>query len=208
MIGFGINNITEERKDDKEYSKSGITKNARFSSGLTKTGARKHPWCPGKLWRSFQRSLLCDSLCACVFVCKTCCGEFISQKTLLEKIFFLFRVLNVFFFFTCHMRDQRGRGVVEAKTRKLWKREEEEDEEDEEDERRVWWRTFFLLGNNPNFWIWISFFLSFFLYGSNSLAIFLFFAREKGERKSFLLYPPRFSLTQSVPSQGTPAAFV
>ena len=38
------------------------------------------------------------------------------------------------------MRDQRGRGVVEAKTRKLWKREEEEedeDEEDEEDERRV-----------------------------------------------------------------------
>ena len=31
--------ITEKRKDDKEYSKSVITKNARFSSGLTKTGA-------------------------------------------------------------------------------------------------------------------------------------------------------------------------
>ena len=51
------------------------------------------------------------------------------------------------------MRDQRG--FVEAKTRKLWKREEEEedeDEEDEEDERRVKGGLFFCWGTT-NFWI-------------------------------------------------------
>ena len=48
-------------------------------------------------------------------------------------------------------------------------------------------------------------FLSFFILYNSLSHNLSFFAREK---ESFLLYPPRFSLTQSIPSQGTPAAFV
>ena len=78
------------------------------------------------------------------------------------------------------MRDQRG--FVEAKTRKLWKREEEEDEdeEDEEDERRVW-RTFFLLGNNKL--LDLNFFLSFFLSLRIKLSRDLSFFRARERRK-------------------------
>ena len=84
--------------------------------------------------------------------------------------------------------ERSTRGFVEAKTRKLWKREEEEDEdeEDEEDERRVW-RTFFLLGNNKlldlNFFL-----LSFFLSLRIALSRSFFFSRERKEKERVFFF--------------------
>ena len=84
------------------------------------------------------------------------------------------------------MRDQRG--FVEAKTRKLWKREEDEDEdeEDEEDERRVKRRTVFLLGNNKL--LDLNFFLSFFLSLRIALSRSFFFSRERKEKERVFFF--------------------
>ena len=83
--------------------------------------------------------------------------------------------------------ERSTRGFVEAKTRKLWKREEEEDEdeEDEEDERGVW-RTFFLLGNNKL--LDLNFFLSFFLSLRIALSRSFFFSRERKEKERVFFF--------------------
>ena len=102
------------------------------------------------------------------------------------------------FFFFLFLRDQRGAGGCRSSlSLSLFSREEEEedeDEEDEEDERR---ENFFLSGNNKL--LDLNFFLSFFLYGSNSLAIFLF-SRERKEKERVFFLPSsrRFNATCTV----------
>ena len=66
-------------------------------------------------------------------------------------------------------------------------------------------RRTFRWGRRTNVWIWISFFL-YSLHLALFLTIFLFSRERKKERVFFLRF--KNALTQPVPSQGTPAAFV
>ena len=105
----------------------------------------------------------------------------------------------IFFFLSAFLR-----GILRDQHTKLWKREDDEDnEEDEEEERRFQEEDFSLGKKNKR--LDLNFFLSLF-FTSRSLTIFLFSRERKKERVFFLRF--KNALTQPVPSQGTPAAFV